>query len=610
VSTLLAPLLLLLFLFGCAAPAPKVDSGHLNQSNLAPPPEGAPIPPLARSGVPPRLPLPQAPASEERYTIVVREAPVKDLLFALAQDAKLDIDLHPTLSGTVTLNAIAQPLPAILERIADEADLRWRIENGVLKVEPDTPFWRTYTIDYPNLQRTATSQVAIATQIATPGSSGAGAGGQSSNNSLTQITTNADHRFWQELVRGVQAIVLASQPTAAGGNGAATAANPPAAPPANATATSDATAPSGASAPPANTGSGGSTGNETSQGAVVSAHPESGTLLVRATAKAHRMVQAFLDRILASARQQVLIEASVVEVDLADDYQQGVTWDLLHQKNSTFRFRTQPNGTSQSLPGGAPASGIVPSMGTIEFLRPFGSNLLDFSVQLLQSFGKTKVLSSPKLSVLNNQTALLKVVENRVYFTINAQFQPGTGGSPGTISVTSTPNTVPIGFLMAITPQISASGEVILNLRPTVSRLIGYVEDPGVVVSLAIARNQIPNLPAVRSLVPEIQTREIESVIRVRDGEIAVLGGLMRDQVSDGSDEVPGASRVPILGELFRFRNQQTRKSELVIFLRPRLVKDPSLAGDYQSFAERLPDTAFFERGQPQRPVGSSVPER
>jgi hypothetical protein len=105
---------------------------------------------------------------------------------------------------------------------------------------------------------------------------------------------------------------------------------------------------------------------------------------------------------------------------------------------------------------------------------------------------------------------------------------------------------VPVGFLMNVTPQISANDEIILNLRPTISRLTGFVEDPGVALSLALARQSGATLPDVSSRVPEIQTREMESILKLRDGQIAVLGGLMREECWDGEDAVPGASRLPV----------------------------------------------------------------
>jgi general secretion pathway protein D len=147
---------------------------------------------------------------------------------------------------------------------------------------------------------------------------------------------------------------------------------------------------------------------------------------------------------------------------------------------------------------------------------------------------------------------------------------------------------------MNVTPQISESGEVVLNLRPTISRLTGFVDDPGVALSLALARQAGATIPDVSSRVPEIQTREMESVIKVGDGQIAVLGGLMREESSDGEDAVPGASRVPVLGNLFRNRTRHSKKSELVIFLRPVIVQDASIEGDYRGFASMLPDSSFL----------------
>jgi general secretion pathway protein D len=147
---------------------------------------------------------------------------------------------------------------------------------------------------------------------------------------------------------------------------------------------------------------------------------------------------------------------------------------------------------------------------------------------------------------------------------------------------------------MNVTPQISASGEVVLNLRPTISRLTGYVDDPGVALSLALARQSGANVPDVSSRVPEIQTREMESIIKVGDGQIAVLGGLMREESMNGEDSIPGARRVPVMGNLFRNRSQRTKKSELVIFLRPVIVNEPSLEGDYRNFSHLLPKSDFL----------------
>ncbi|MHB1100140.1 MAG: type II secretion system protein GspD, partial [Burkholderiales bacterium] len=145
-------------------------------------------------------------------------------------------------------------------------------------------------------------------------------------------------------------------------------------------------------------------------------------------------------------------------------------------------------------------------------------------------------------------------------------------------------NSVPVGFVMDVTPEIGSNDSIIIDLRPTISRILGYVSDPN------------PSLPAtVKNLIPEIQTREMESVIRVNSGQIAVLGGLMQDSVRNADDTVPGLFQLRGIGELFAHRNDNTTKSELVIFLRPIVIKDASLEGDFAKFRSALPDRSFFD---------------
>ncbi|HEV7816200.1 MAG TPA: type II and III secretion system protein, partial [Janthinobacterium sp.] len=200
------------------------------------------------------------------------------------------------------------------------------------------------------------------------------------------------------------------------------------------------------------------------------------------------------------------------------------------------------------------------------------------------SFGKVKVLSSPKISVLNNQTALLKVVDNNVFFTIKVT--PAVLGINGNIATPavyeSQLETVPVGFVMSVTPQISDADEVTLNVRPTITRIVDYVNDPN------------PALAAgnVVSRVPVIQARELESIMKVNSGQIAVMGGLMQDSVDNSKDGVPGLSSLPVVGNLFTYRNESSTKSELVIFMRPVVVRDASVNGDYKDYRYLLPNQA------------------
>lgn len=206
-------------------------------------------------------------------------------------------------------------------------------------------------------------------------------------------------------------------------------------------------------------------------------------------------------------------------------------------------------------------------MGTLSYLYQgaLGGKVdISASIKLLETFGKLHVLSSPKLSVLNNQTSLLKVVDETVYFTIDVT--PGTAATATTAATpatyTSSVHTVPVGFLLYLTPQISNDNEVTLNMRPTITRITNYVSDPNPVLK----QNNVTNL------IPQIQTREMESILRVRNGEIAVLGGLMQDSRSGKTNQIPGLGNLAGIGEFFKGRDDTNTKSELVIFLRPIIL--------------------------------------
>lgn len=299
---------------------------------------------------------------------------------------------------------------------------------------------------------------------------------------------------------------------------------------------------------------------------------------MRASARQHEKIQEFLDIVQTSAKRQVLIEATIIEVRLSEQYQQGINWTRLHGGLSL----SQQQVGAATLPSGV-APGTSPGVFVLNYLNPTSRlGNLAATVQLLESFGKVKVLSSPKISVLNNQTALLKVVDNNVFFTIKVT--PAVIGPNGSVTTPATYEsrleTVPVGFVMSVTPQIAESDEVTLNVRPTITRIVGYVQDPN------------PALAAgnVVSKVPVIQARELESVMKVNSGQVAVMGGLMQDSVDNARDAVPGLSRIPLIGNLFSYRNESSSKTELVIFMRPVVVRDAGINGDYKDYRYLLPE--------------------
>ena len=563
----------------CAAPPREPGLGHLRPDAQ---PQGKP-PELVDAPLLPPQPRPGR-TKAEVYSVSVHNLAIRDLLFALARDARLNLDVHPDLTGTVSINAIDQTITEILDRAAMQVDMRYEVEGRNLFVMPDAPVLRHYRVDYPNVSRESRSSVSASSSVG-----GIGAG----NSSSSSMANTSNNRFWDTLTQNIRDLLRETDKLLPEGTGTV------AAPVANAAAGTPSTVGGGAVAPAA---------PRFREAASVIANPETGVLSVRASFRQHLRIREFMDRVMLSAGRQVMIEATIVEVNLSDQYQQGINWTVFRRGLPLFQLG--PAGAS--MPSGVPISGVIPSMAafTPTYTSNSGLTQISAAVRLLESFGNTKVLSSPKISALNNQAALLKVTEDIVYFTIGTNFVGATNTSAGTLTVTSTPNTVSVGFVMSVMPQVGENDQVTLILRPTLSRVAGYVNDPAVSINLALARAGGSDVPEVVSRVPQIQTRELESVIKVRSGDTAVLGGLMRENFISNTDQTPGLGNVPGLGELFKYKSRDNSKSELVIFLRPTVVNDASLAGDYQTFEPHLSEALRAMPDQSQYPSGATQPIR
>lgn len=595
-----------LLLAACASPTIKEpSSGHLRADSM-PTPRGEIPQPVQQTTA---LPRPQAAARTETYSVVVNNVKVHDLLFALARDAKLNVDIHPGIAGNVTLNAIDQTLPQLLNRIAKQVDMRFELDGPNLVVMPDTPYLRNYRIDYVNMSRDTTGSVAVTTQIASAGGSGTtggttpSTGTSGANNSLTRIENKSQNHFWETLVQNVKDILRETDKILPEGSSetvveqaSAQSTTGTGAPPAAGTRNAQAATSLAASPNPATLQNAGTTVVRRTtfrEAASVIAHPESGVLTIRATSRQHEKIQEFLDTVLNSAKRQVLIEATIAEVELSSNYQQGIDWQVAPFGAAGFKVVQGVLSTGVNSIA-APASSLL-QLGYTNAQKNMSA-----TVKLLESFGNVKVLSSPKISVLNNQTAVLKVVDNNVYFTIKADT---TQNQTTTVTTfTTTLNQVPVGFVMNVTPQISDTDNVLLNIRPSISRIVSYVNDPNPALKATTANGFGSDIV---SQIPVIRSREMESVIRVENGNIAVMGGLMEDTLTNLDNAVPGISRIPGLGQLFTQRDDRVKKTELVIFLRPIVVKEASVEGDYGAFRSALPGKDFFtDIPDPQRRSG------
>lgn len=585
----LCAITLTLLLGACAAPTPREPlKGHIN-AETTPRPAAGNIPAPVQQTL--ALPKPKPAPKAETYSVVVNNVPVRDLLFALARDAKVNVDIHPGITGNVTLNAIDQTLPQLLTRIAKQVDMRHELDGPNLAVMPDSPFLKHYKVDYVNMARNVTGTVSTNTQIATgsatPGAAGATAApatpGGAGNVSNTRIENTSRNQFWDSLEKNIKDILRetdkilpeGSSETVVEQTSAQTATGAAALPPGSGARAAQSVA-NALQANPTPGSSSQAVGNAIvrrstfREAASVIMNAESGVVTVRATQRQHERIQEFLDRVVNSAKRQVLIEATIVEVALKDGYEQGIDWTQLSSGGVVKILGRQLNGAAN-----------------LSYDKADNPSAL---INLLETFGTTKVLSSPRLSVLNNQTALLKVVENIVYFNVKSEIGATTvAGVTPPKAFTTTPQTVSVGLVLSVTPQISGEDLITLNVRPSITSVAAMVRDPN------------PDL-TIANLVPQIRTREIESVMRVPSGNMAILGGLMEDRINYQNQRIPIAGQIPIAGELVNSRNNLAQKTELVIFLRPVVIRDASLDGDYASMRSYLPDGSFFTAPSEARP--------
>ena len=578
--TTLAFASLAMMMGGCVPPqAFDTSPGHISQPSqpaaLAPPP--APV------KAAPALPPPKTSAPVPTYTVVVNDVPVKDLLFSIARDTQYNIDLHPGITGNVSLNAVQEPLPAILDRIARQADLRYEMNGRTVSVMPDTPYLKTYKVNYVNLSRNTASSIGVASQIAATGSSdvsqtggGTTSGGNNAgNNSNTSVITASNNDYWVALKDNLANILYATKVEKKKAEERAERAalsenaylrdlyqkNDKAEISDRWNDAERVRAAIPQSAPP-------QPGDSERE---VIVNVIAGTVSVFATERQHQLVREYLDTVSNASQRQVLIEATIVEVTLKDQYRAGIDWSKTLQGTTGWAINTLGGGTN------ALAGALTPFIQAT--YTNSGSDGFTAVIDLLESYGNTKVLSSPKLMALNNQTAMLKVVNNLVYFSVEVTPASYSGGFLTSPAVyTTTAHAVPVGIVMSVLPQISENGMVSLTVRPTISRKVGEVSDPN------------PELKDVANKVPIIQVREMESLLQVRSGQTVMLGGLIQDDNNNARDGIPGLSRPEGFGAIFGQHERTNSQNELVIFLRPIVVSNPTLESEeLRQFNRLLP---------------------
>jgi len=341
-----------LIIVACGATnPPAVSEGHI-RTNDGVAGNNAEIP-LPVTQVP-ALPRPGARKKLETYTVVVNQVPVRELLFSMARDANLNLDIDSSISGSITMNAIDQTLLKILERIESQADITYFLEGDTIKVMADKPYLHIYNINYLNIERSSNGKVSVSTEIGatssgiqTSGGGNSGSGGDNTANS--EIENKSVNKFWTSITQNISAILDIDV-----------------------------------------------TSNTSSNNVIV--NRESGVIAIRATAKKQKVVKRFIDRVVGNVERQVLIEATIAEVRLSDSYQAGIDWSLVSETATIGGQAIVTKGGVQNVIGGNLGSSPFFQLATAGSIH---GNPLNITLKALETFGDVKVLSSPKVMALN-----------------------------------------------------------------------------------------------------------------------------------------------------------------------------------------------------------------
>jgi MSHA biogenesis protein MshL len=473
-----------------------------------------------------------------RYDVHVDDAPARAFFEGLVADSAVNVAVHPEVQGRVSMSLKQVTLEEALEAAREMYGYDFRpLGNGYL-ILPATVQTRVFQLNYLDLQRIGVSRTRVSSGQVTQGESSAdgGAAGEQDEKTQTSSTTGSavltrnESDFWKEIEANIGMLVA---------------------------------------------------GGVKEEGKVANANVvinrQSGVIVVRAMPEELRAVGEYLRRTQSTVTRQVVLEAKVVEVELNNGFQAGINWSAIARdgnKNFFFGQRTpdggfdanplEPSGQQLNVnPGSLPVAGQL--VDSIAGAFSFAFNSTDFSslIQLLDAQGRTRVLSSPRVSTLHNQKAVIKAGTDEFFVTgINSNTTTGESTTT-TLDVELTPFFS--GVALDVTPQISEDGSVLLHIHPTVSE----VQDQSKHISFSGATSDLP--------LAFSQIRESDSVVKARSGQVIVIGGLMRETRKRNDYKTPGLGSVPVLGNLFKSKRDVSTTVELVLLLRPIVADDAQM---------------------------------
>ena len=535
-------------LTGCAADrplrTPLVDA--VVRAELAPGPRVEPakavaVPANISAALAEPAPAPASAPSEPRLDLLVNNAPARDVFLAIVADTRYSMLMHPDVAGTLSVTLRGVTVQEALEAIRDVYGYDFKFDGRRITVYAPSLQTRIFTINYPHSQRVGSSEVRVASGAAqsnnagtsatsttgTTGGTNAGGNGQQQPDS-TRLSTNSKTDFWAELTAAVRGLLG----SAAGRN--------------------------------------------------VIASPQAGIIAVRAMPDELREVEKFLKAAQIAVERQVMLEAKIVEVELRDGFQSGIDWSALkNTSKSTGAIGVLGgNNTSNALVSGVKANlpgftaGVAAVLADGVQIPPAGSGLFGLAfatdgfqavLGFLETRGDVQILSSPRIATLNNQKAVLKVGTDEFFVT---GVTGGTTGATGTSTGTTT--TLPTialtsffsGISLDVTPQIDEGNNINLHVHPSVTTVTEKTKQ----IDLGSIGNY--RFPMASSSVNETDT-----MVRIQDGNIVAIGGLMQIESNRAASGLPGSSDIPFLSSILGNRVNSGRKKELVVLIKPSIIR-------------------------------------
>jgi len=489
----------------------------------------------ARAGVPEEVSAALMPSlsadtnDEERFDVDARGLAAGPFFEALVEGSRYNVVVHPGVDAVVDLRLRDVTVPEVMDIASDLYGLDMQRNGRLFQVKAESVQTRMFPIDYLHFKRSGGSETRVSSgQVSSSrdNSTGAGTSQDNSDNTSTanlvgtRISTETESDFWTDIQRALQMIV------------------------------------------------GSESGNQ------VIINPGAGLVMVRSDGKSLAQVEEYLRRTQLIMQRQVVLEAKILEIGLNEGYQQGINWADIQSASSVTASDGLPEDfTAQAL------AGQVITTSDIGGLFSASVRAGDFTglIELLGEQGNVQILSSPRISTVNNQKAVIKVGTDE-FFVTDIDFNNNNSAVTATDRTSTSVELTPFfsGISLDVTPQISEDGAITLHVHPSVSE----VNDQKKVITVG---DRDVTLPLALSTV-----RETDSVIRAESGQIVVIGGLIQNTSEDNNSAVPFFSEIPLLGELFKQRRFQSRKSELVILLRPVVAGSQQMNADVSASRDRM----------------------